>query len=520
MSSTERMKQALHCGLLLEADVEPHGRVERRHLVQQDVRQLVLEGVGVLVASRSSRRARPQPAIVPATRPIICLTECSRAGRAELPAEVLLGDDVRRVLRPALGELDVALLEGDAVAVADARVAQLPLDGVERMRPRGREEALDRQRAAGRCRVRDGGVRGCVHRTFLLCCAGGAGGHSKLLSGVKHRGAPDRTETAARNEARNSTGSTLILLPPGSRSARNAPANLRPFRAQRPSRDPVAQFRPRRRRAEAGLGHRVAQREQPVRLERAAARERPGDARRARAARRARRSRSPRPTGRRRARPRLPLTRRRRCSAAVWRSARSSAVGRRPSAPCAVACVVAAPAPSASWPLRRRGRCAGRSPPRPAPSSRRRARRSSSACRRRRCAGRAGARAAGAPQRRCARRARRRPRRSASVRRHAANASHARAGAGREQVGERGQRVGEHRRPAWRSASSTRMRSRLGARRARRRRRRSRRRTRSSSRSRRSGALAALGLARAPGGGRDAQQQRAVGLRGRRWRRR
>ena len=51
-----------------------------------------------------------------------------------------------------VGELDVALLEGDAVAVADARVAQLPLDGVERMGVRRREEALDRQRrAGGRC---------------------------------------------------------------------------------------------------------------------------------------------------------------------------------------------------------------------------------------------------------------------------------------------------------------------------------------------------------------------------------
>ena len=32
------------------------------------------------------------------------------------------------------GELDVALLEGDPVAVTDPRVADLPLDGIERMR--------------------------------------------------------------------------------------------------------------------------------------------------------------------------------------------------------------------------------------------------------------------------------------------------------------------------------------------------------------------------------------------------
>ena len=38
-------------------------------------------------------------------------------------------------------ELDVLLLERDAVAVADARVAQLPVDGVEGMHLGGGEEA-------------------------------------------------------------------------------------------------------------------------------------------------------------------------------------------------------------------------------------------------------------------------------------------------------------------------------------------------------------------------------------------
>src|SRR5205807_4587561 len=51
--------------------------------------------------------------------------------RVELAAEVLLGHDVRRVLRPRGGELDVALLEGDLVALADPGVAGLPLDRVE-----------------------------------------------------------------------------------------------------------------------------------------------------------------------------------------------------------------------------------------------------------------------------------------------------------------------------------------------------------------------------------------------------
>ena len=48
VSSTERMKQALHCGCSSKPDVEPDRRVEGRHLVQQDVRELGLEGVAVL----------------------------------------------------------------------------------------------------------------------------------------------------------------------------------------------------------------------------------------------------------------------------------------------------------------------------------------------------------------------------------------------------------------------------------------------------------------------------------------
>ena len=82
---------------------------------------------------------------MPATRPIICLTERSRSRRAELAAEVLLGDDVGRVLGPGLGELDAALLEGGVLGVADHRVADLPLDLVEGMDAGGREATFDDQ---------------------------------------------------------------------------------------------------------------------------------------------------------------------------------------------------------------------------------------------------------------------------------------------------------------------------------------------------------------------------------------
>ena len=84
VSSTERMKQAQHCGLSSKPDVEPDRRVERRHLVQQDVGELGLEGVAVLLGGEVAALASPA-AIVPATRPIICLTERSRAGVPSWP---------------------------------------------------------------------------------------------------------------------------------------------------------------------------------------------------------------------------------------------------------------------------------------------------------------------------------------------------------------------------------------------------------------------------------------------------
>ena len=64
----------------------------------------------------------------------------TRARGAERAAEVLLGDDVRGVLRPRGRELDVGLEEGVAAVleVRDAGVAPLPLDGVVRVGPRAR----------------------------------------------------------------------------------------------------------------------------------------------------------------------------------------------------------------------------------------------------------------------------------------------------------------------------------------------------------------------------------------------
>ena len=167
------MKQALACIFGLPSGCQPTlnqtGRVERRHLVQQDVGQLGLEGVGVGVGREVA--ALPSPLGDRAGDAADHLPHGVLARRgSRLPAEVLLGDDVGRVLRPRLGELDVSLLERDLVAVADPRVPQLPLDGIERMLSDRREIAADRETVAGLAGVLLSGwcLRRVLHSDLLL----------------------------------------------------------------------------------------------------------------------------------------------------------------------------------------------------------------------------------------------------------------------------------------------------------------------------------------------------------------
>ena len=80
-----------------DADVEPHGRVEGRHLVHQEMRELIGEDLRVPLG----REVRVLPA--PAGDGVDhASNELSNGGltlgRPEGAAEVLLRDDVRRVL--------------------------------------------------------------------------------------------------------------------------------------------------------------------------------------------------------------------------------------------------------------------------------------------------------------------------------------------------------------------------------------------------------------------------------------
>ena len=100
VSSTLRMKQARALRVLLEADVEPDRAVEGGLLVQQDVGELGLEGVGVLVGGEVAALAAPAGDRAGDAGDHLLDRALALVG-AEPAAEVLLGDDVGRVLRPA-----------------------------------------------------------------------------------------------------------------------------------------------------------------------------------------------------------------------------------------------------------------------------------------------------------------------------------------------------------------------------------------------------------------------------------
>src|SRR5438105_3786313 len=135
--------------------------------MEQDVGQLGLERRGVLVGCEVAALTTPARDRARDTADHLLDRVLARR-RSDLTAEVLLSHDVGRVLRPRLGELDIALLERNLVAVADARVAQLPLDGVKRMDSGRREMTPDRQSAAGLRLLASGVLLGLLHLRLLL----------------------------------------------------------------------------------------------------------------------------------------------------------------------------------------------------------------------------------------------------------------------------------------------------------------------------------------------------------------
>ena len=141
VSSTLRMKQAEHCGVSSKPTLNQTGELKAAFWLSRIEVSSISKRVGVLLGGEVAALA-PPVGDRPGDPADHLFDRALALGAADLPAEVLLGDDVGRVLGPALGELDPALLEGRALGIADHRVADLPLDLVEGMHPGSREPPL------------------------------------------------------------------------------------------------------------------------------------------------------------------------------------------------------------------------------------------------------------------------------------------------------------------------------------------------------------------------------------------
>ena len=154
-----------HAVLVVQADVEPDGRVEGAILVDAKPRQLVIERVGVLLRGEVALLLPPvgdgaRDAVDELLEAVLALAVGGRAvALLDVAVEVLARDDVDRQRAPAFGELDVGLLEdGLARVVLDRGRAALPGDRVEGVLSFDGKDATDREAAGGIGGHRRGGV--------------------------------------------------------------------------------------------------------------------------------------------------------------------------------------------------------------------------------------------------------------------------------------------------------------------------------------------------------------------------
>ena len=137
----DEARRALRIGL--DADVEPHRRIERHLLRHQQVakfgavvvRGFLIREVAVLHAPVGDGVGDPADELAHRALPI---------GRAELATEVFLHHHVRRGLAPRFRHLHIALLEDDLAALAhDAGGPHVPLDPAESVVAWPGEKAFD-----------------------------------------------------------------------------------------------------------------------------------------------------------------------------------------------------------------------------------------------------------------------------------------------------------------------------------------------------------------------------------------
>ncbi len=141
----------------IAADVEPDGGVEGDLLVEQEVAELGVEGVGVSVMAKKPSRMTPV-----ADGFGDAGDEGADAGfalgGADEAVEVFGGDDVGRGHGPVGGHFDVLLLEDElALPVLDDGVAELPGDLVV-----GAEAGLGEEAAEVEARCGSAGAGGCL----------------------------------------------------------------------------------------------------------------------------------------------------------------------------------------------------------------------------------------------------------------------------------------------------------------------------------------------------------------------
>ena len=157
--------------VLVPADVEPDGAVERGLLVHHQVGELVAERLAVLGCGEVAVVGAP-----PGDRVDDSGDELPDAvlaiGGARVPAEVLVGDDVGRLLGPALRDLDAFLPEdGFAVRVLDRGRAGLPFDAVVDRARRDVPGERPGEGESGRLRRAVGACSGLCHRYRGFVCA-------------------------------------------------------------------------------------------------------------------------------------------------------------------------------------------------------------------------------------------------------------------------------------------------------------------------------------------------------------
>src|SRR5262249_4532346 len=125
------------------ADVEPHRTVEGRHLVEQQVGELVGERF------RLTRRGEVALPLAPRTHRTDHAPDQLANARlalrgADRTTKILGNDHVVGELRPALRDLDVVLLEAHlSLFTADDRAAALPFDRRVWVNARPREETTE-----------------------------------------------------------------------------------------------------------------------------------------------------------------------------------------------------------------------------------------------------------------------------------------------------------------------------------------------------------------------------------------